>query len=90
MLVGLACQAAIGFGMAAGFGHLKHNIAGFAVIYGFFLAFGEFGAGNNLGLLASKSVAPTAVRGTIYGLVAAIGKVGAFSGSYVSELEMSE
>lgn len=36
--------------------------------------FGEFGPGNNLGLLASKSVAPTAVRGTIYGGIAAIGE----------------
>ncbi len=39
-------------------------------------------AGNNLGLLASKAIAPTAVRGLFYGMAAAIGKIGAFSGSY--------
>lgn len=51
-------------------------------MYGLFLAFGEVGPGNNLGLLASKSVAPTAVRGLFYGIAAAIGKVGAFTGTY--------
>lgn len=38
MITGLLCQAAIGFGLAGGFGHLKNNIAGFAVIYGIFIA----------------------------------------------------
>jgi hypothetical protein len=39
------------------------------------------GPGNCLGLLASKT-GPTAVRGQYYGLVAAIGKVGAFCGTW--------
>lgn len=51
-------------------------------MYGIFLTLGEFGPGNCLGLLASKT-SPTAVRGQFYGIAAAIGKVGAFVGSWV-------
>jgi hypothetical protein len=50
-------------------------------MYGIFLSFGELGPGNCLGLLASKS-SPTAVRGQFYGAAAAIGKVGAFIGTW--------
>jgi hypothetical protein len=39
------------------------------------------GPGNCLGLLAGKS-GPTAVRGQYYGVAAAIGKVGAFAGTW--------
>jgi hypothetical protein len=80
MIIGLLCQAAFGFGLGGGFGELKNNVAGLVVMYGFYVAFGEFGPGNNLGLLASKAVAPSAVRGTFYGIAAGIGKVGAFTG----------
>jgi len=51
-------------------------------MYGIFLSFGELGPGNCLGLLASKSW-PTGVRGQTYGLAAAIGKVGAFIGTWI-------
>lgn len=47
-----------------------------------FLALGEFGPGDNLGLVAAKSCA-TGVRGQYYGIAAAFGKVGAFVGTYV-------
>ncbi|SGZ24027.1 BQ5605_C023g09685 [Microbotryum silenes-dioicae] len=86
---------------------LARTVAGFAVIYGIFLSFSEFGPGDCLGacrdfqilhtqvpgsswsrlvrglagLLASKSW-PTAVRGRFYGIAAAIGKIGAFAGTY--------
>ncbi|CAE6440464.1 unnamed protein product [Rhizoctonia solani] len=82
MITGLLCQAIIGFGMSGGYEHLKNHIAGFAVLYGIFLSFGELGPGNCLGLLASKS-GPTAVRGQFYGIAAAIGKIGAFVGTWV-------
>lgn len=39
------------------------------------------GPGNNIGLLASKS-SPTAIRGQFYGIAAAVGKVGAFVGTW--------
>ncbi|KAG6873955.1 hypothetical protein C0995_008994 [Termitomyces sp. Mi166 len=51
------------------------------VVYGIFLSFGEFGPGNCLGLLASKS-SPTAIRGQFYGIAAAVGKIGAFVGTW--------
>lgn len=43
--------------------------------------FGEFGPGNNIGLLAAKSSA-TAVRGKFYGIAAASGKIEGFVGTY--------
>ncbi len=50
-------------------------------MYGIFLSFGELGPGNCLGMLAAKS-GPTAVRGQYYGIAAAVGKVGAFVGTW--------
>ncbi|CEP24621.1 Probable metabolite transport protein C1271.09 [Cyberlindnera jadinii] len=41
-----------------------------------------FGPGDNIGLLASKTSC-TPIRGQYYGIAAAIGKVGAFTGTYV-------
>ncbi|GLB40465.1 putative sugar (and other) transporter [Lyophyllum shimeji] len=81
MITGLLLQAIIGFFMSGFYVQLTKHVAGFAVLYGIFLSFGELGPGNNLGLLASKS-GPTAVRGQFYGLAAAIGKVGAFVGTW--------
>ncbi|KAG6807552.1 hypothetical protein H0H92_007117 [Tricholoma furcatifolium] len=81
MITGLLLQAIIGFFMSGFYGPLTKHIGGFAVIYGIFLSFGEFGPGNNLGLLASKS-SPTAVRGQFYGIAAAVGKIGAFIGTW--------
>ncbi|KAJ7093411.1 MFS Git1p-related glycerophosphoinositol and glycerophosphocholine permease [Mycena belliarum] len=81
MITGLLCQAFFGFIMSGLYEQLKAHVAGFAVIYGIFLCFGELGPGNTLGLLASKS-SPTAVRGQFYGIAAAIGKVGAFVGTW--------
>ncbi|ODQ64017.1 phospholipid transporter [Nadsonia fulvescens var. elongata DSM 6958] len=82
LVVGLLCQSVMGFFMAGFYGTLEKNVAAFTVIYGIFLSFGEFGPGNNSGLLAAKSSA-TPVRGQFYGLAAAIAKVGAFIGTYI-------
>ncbi|KZV92435.1 MFS general substrate transporter [Exidia glandulosa HHB12029] len=81
MITGLLFQALFGFVMSGCYGTLSKHIGGFAVMYGIFLSFGELGPGNCLGLLASKT-GPTAVRGQYYGLAAAIGKVGAFVGTW--------
>ncbi|KAJ8072213.1 glycerophosphoinositol permease [Marasmius tenuissimus] len=81
MIMGLLAQAVIGFIMSGAYTHLTRHIAAFAVVYGIFLSLGELGPGNNLGLLASKT-SPTAVRGQFYGVAAAIGKVGAFVGTW--------
>jgi Sugar (and other) transporter len=58
------------------------NVGGFAVVYGIFLSLGELGPGDNIGLVASKTCA-TGVRGQYYAIAAAIGKIGAFVGTYV-------
>lgn len=70
--------------MAGFYGQLATSkyIGAFVVVYGMFLTFGELGPGNNIGLLASKTSA-TPIRGQYYGIAAAIGKVGAFVGTYV-------
>ncbi|KDQ57339.1 hypothetical protein JAAARDRAFT_292602 [Jaapia argillacea MUCL 33604] len=81
MILGLLCQAVIGFIMSGLYVQLSNHIAAFAVVYGIFLSFGEVGPGNCLGLLASKT-SPTAVRGQYYGIAAAVGKVGAFVGTW--------
>ena len=83
MIFGLLMQAIFGFALSGAYNQLVPNhIAGFAIMYGIFLAFGEVGPGNNLGLLASKAIGPTAARGQLYGIAAAIGKVGGFIGTY--------
>lgn len=82
MILGLMAQAIIGFIMSALYTQLTKHIAAFAVLYGIFLSFGEVGPGNCLGMLAAKT-GPTAIRGKFYGIAAAIGKVGAFVGTYV-------
>jgi len=80
---GLA-QAAVGFLMAGLYGTLAkpENVAGFAVVYGIFLSLGEAGPGDNIGLVASKTCA-TGVRGQYYAIAAAVGKIGAFVGTYI-------
>ena len=48
----------------------------FVVFYSLMQSFGNLGPGNMLGLISSETYA-TAVRGTCYGISAAIGKTGA-------------
>ncbi|MCJ1256310.1 hypothetical protein MMC24_004131 [Lignoscripta atroalba] len=81
---GVAAQGIVGFIMAACYPLLNTpaHVAGFVVVYGIFLSFGELGPGDNIGLVASKSSA-TAIRGQYYAVAAAIGKLGAFVGTYV-------
>ena len=81
---GVLAQAIIGFIMAGDYANLSQPgmVGGFAVVYGIFLALGEVGPGNNIGLMAAKTCA-TGVRGQYYGAAAAIGKIGAFVGTWV-------
>ncbi|KAF2279131.1 MFS general substrate transporter [Westerdykella ornata] len=103
LCIGVVAQGVIGFLMAGVYPWLsrKENVAGFVVVYGVFLALGEFGPGDNIGLVASKTCA-TGIRydyllervlggdgltkhncrGQYYGIAAAVGKIGAFAGSY--------
>lgn len=43
MCIGLAAQIVIGFILAGVYPLIKSHVAGFAVLYGVFLSFGEFG-----------------------------------------------
>ncbi|KAG1844066.1 major facilitator superfamily domain-containing protein [Suillus subalutaceus] len=89
MISGLLAQALFGFIMSGLYTQLSQHIAAFAVVYGIFLTFGEFGPGNCLGVLAAKS-GPTAVRGQYYGIAAAVGKIGAFIGTWVFPLMITD
>jgi MFS family permease len=84
LVIGVTLQALVGFIMAGLYGTLSqpNHVGAFAAVYGIFLSLGEFGPGDNIGLLASKTCA-TGVRGQYYGMAAAIGKIGAFIGTYV-------
>ena len=82
LLLGATLQAIFGVFIAVFFSKLKENIVAFVVLYGLFLSCGEFGPGDNVGLLAAKFSA-TGVRGRCYGVAAAMGKIGAFVGSWV-------
>ncbi|KAK4462726.1 major facilitator superfamily domain-containing protein [Cladorrhinum samala] len=84
LILGVTLQGFFGFIMAGAYRSLaKPNLVGaFAVLYGIFLSLGEFGPGNNIGLMAAKTCA-TGIRGQYYGIAAAIGKLGAFVGTLV-------
>lgn len=82
LAIGVTLQALVGFIMAGCYNSLTNNIAAFAVVYGIFLSLGEFGPGDNIGLIASKTSA-TGIRGQYYGVAAAIGKIGAYVGTKV-------
>jgi MFS family permease len=84
LAIGVTLQAIVGFIMAGCYDTLAQpsHVAAFAVVYGIFLSLGEFGPGNNIGLIAAKTCA-TGVRGKYYGIAAAIGKIGAFVGTWV-------
>lgn len=77
-------QCIVAFIMAADYANLAqpHMVGAFVVVYGIFLALGEAGPGDNIGLIASKTCA-TGIRGQYYGIAGAVGKIGAFVGTYV-------
>ncbi|KAI3400344.1 hypothetical protein diail_3361 [Diaporthe ilicicola] len=84
LALGVCLQAVVGFIMAGDYFNLSQPgmVGGFVVVYGVFLALGELGPGNNIGLLAAKTCA-TGIRGKYYGVAAAVGKIGAFVGTWV-------
>ncbi|MBW0555614.1 hypothetical protein O181_095329, partial [Austropuccinia psidii MF-1] len=81
MTICLILQAIFGFFMSGFYNYFVKHVGGFAVMYGIFLSFGEAGPGNCLGMLAAKS-SPASIRGIFYGTAAAIGKIGAFAGTW--------
>lgn len=83
-MVFVIAQGVVGFIMSGLYSYLKEpqNIAAFVVVYGIFLALGEMGPGDNIGLVASKTCA-TGIRGQYYAIAAAMGKIGGFVGNYI-------
>jgi MFS family permease len=82
MAVGFFVQAAFGIAIGASAPQLIKVFPLFVVLYGIFLFFGEFGPGDCTILVAAE-IYPTAIRGTMMGLSAAIGKAGAAIGTQV-------
>jgi len=95
LALGVFLQAIFGFIMSGLYERLTQQIGAFVVmctfkhqasltVDGLFLTFGEFGPGDNIGLMAAKMSA-TCIRGQFYGIAAAVGKIGAFAGAYAFE-----
>jgi MFS family permease len=83
MASGFFIQAVIGIILGALAPQIISNaFPAFVILYGFFLFFGEFGPGDCT-ILISAEIYPTAIRGTMYGFSAAIGKAGAAIGTQV-------
>ncbi|KAF8929817.1 Plasma membrane permease, mediates uptake of glycerophosphoinositol and glycerophosphocholine [Haplosporangium gracile] len=82
MAIGFLVQGILGIFMGVFYKNLLNIFPLFVVLYGIFMAMGEFGPGDMLGLVSAE-VYPTAIRGTAYGWSAAIGKLGAFVGTTV-------
>ncbi|KAH6617845.1 major facilitator superfamily domain-containing protein [Chaetomium sp. MPI-SDFR-AT-0129] len=84
LALGVTLQSIVGFIMAGLYPRLARPemVGAFTTVYGIFLTLGELGAGNNIGLIAAKTCA-TGVRGQYYGIAAAVGKIGAFVGTWV-------
>lgn len=78
---GLLAQGIVGMILGGVYEPLSKNcMPMFIIMYGIFLALGEYGPGPTMGLNAME-LFPTAVRGTCYGIAAAVGKVGATVGT---------
>ncbi|KAJ3175584.1 Plasma membrane permease, mediates uptake of glycerophosphoinositol and glycerophosphocholine [Geranomyces variabilis] len=82
MTIGFVLSGIMGFILAGSYDHLQQNTALFVVCYGLFISASNFGPGNCLGLISAE-VYPTPLRGTFYGLSAAIGKAGAAIGNQI-------
>ncbi|BGP55985.1 hypothetical protein JCM8202_005127 [Rhodotorula sphaerocarpa] len=79
MVIGFGGYLVIGLIVGCAYEKLSNILPLFIIFYGLMQSFGNLGPGDMLGLTSAESYA-TAVRGTCYGLSAAIGKVGAAIG----------
>jgi sugar phosphate permease len=82
LAIGVGLQGIIGYLMAGLYEHLSQTVAGFVVVFGIFTALGEFGPGDQIGLICSKTSA-SPIRGQYYGVAACCGKIGAYVGTKV-------
>lgn len=80
MMIGFSGYLIFGLIIGCSYNQITKIIPLFVVFYGLMSSCGNFGPGNMLGLLSSEAYA-TGVRGTCYGLSAAVGKAGAAVGT---------
>lgn len=80
MMIGFSGYLVFGLIIGCAFDRITKILPLFIVFYGLMQSSGNFGPGNMLGLISSESYA-TGVRGTCYGLSAAVGKAGAAIGT---------
>ncbi|KAL6452267.1 GIT1 Glycerophosphoinositol permease 1 [Candida maltosa Xu316] len=80
LMIGFSGYLIFGLIVGCAYDKIKHITGLFIVLYGLMMSFGNGGPGNIEGLISSESFA-TPIRGTAYGLSAAIGKVGAVVGT---------
>ena len=80
MMLGFSGYLVFGLIIGCAYDQLTPILPLFIVFYGLMLSSGNLGPGDMLGLLSSESYA-TGVRGTCYGISAAIGKTGAAVGT---------
>ncbi|KAE8214458.1 hypothetical protein CF319_g9089, partial [Tilletia indica] len=82
LITGFAGYLIISLSIGLAWDKLIHNTPAFVVLFGLLNTFANFGPGSVCGLISAESY-PTALRGTFYGLNAAIGKAGAAIGTQV-------
>lgn len=82
MMIGFSGYLVFGLIIGCAYDKVSKIVPLFVIFYGLMLSFGNFGPGDMLGLLSSESYA-TAVRGTCYGISAALGKTGGAIGTEV-------
>ncbi|TFY80480.1 hypothetical protein EWM64_g3532 [Hericium alpestre] len=80
MMLGFSGYLVFGLIIGCAYEKITNIIPLFVIFYGLMQSFGNMGPGDMLGLVSAESYA-TPVRGTCYGLSAAIGKAGAAVGT---------
>jgi MFS family permease len=82
MMLGFSGYIVFGLIIGYAYDQITKIVPLFVVFYGLMQSSGNLGPGDMLGLISSESYA-TAVRGTCYGISAALGKTGAAVGTQV-------
>jgi len=80
MMLGFSGYLIFGLTIGLSYDKITKIIPLFVIFYGLMQSFGNMGPGDMLGLVSAESY-PTSVRGTCYGISAAIGKTGAALGT---------
>ncbi|KAK7694881.1 hypothetical protein QCA50_002069 [Cerrena zonata] len=80
MILGFSGYLVFGLIIGCAYEKITNIIPLFVIFYGLMQSFGNMGPGDMLGLVSAESFA-TPIRGTCYGLSAAIGKTGAAVGT---------